>query len=96
METAFTALARDVVHFLNRENFISDSVYDEVLRPESVWKEEEKAGELVRGVRNRVQQDPRSYHTLVDELKRYGNRYQPILSRLKTEYARLAGEFYTR
>jgi hypothetical protein len=90
LEIAFTNLEREMVHFLNHENFINNGVYNEVLRPGSVWTEEQMAGELVRGVRNRVQQDPRSYNTLVNELERYGNRYQPILSQLEAEYARQA------
>jgi hypothetical protein len=90
LEIAFTNLERVVVHFLNRENFINDGVYNEVLRPVPVWREEQMAGELVRGVRNRVQQDPWSYYTLVNELGRYGNRYQPILNQLEAEYARQA------
>jgi hypothetical protein len=98
METAFTGLEREVVHFLYRENFISESVRNRVLSPGSGWGEEEKAGELVKGVTKRVKQAPTSYYTLVNELKRYGKRYQPILSKLEAEYAQqanLAGEFYT-
>jgi hypothetical protein len=87
LQTAFTHLAGEVVHFLNNENFISDSVHEEVLDPRSVLKEEQKAWELVKGVRQRVKEDPGSYSTLVNELKRYEKRYQPILKQLEAEYA---------
>jgi hypothetical protein len=88
MEIAFTNLEREVVHFLNRENFINDSVCIKVLDAVSVLGEEDKAWELVKGVRQRVKEDPGSYYTLVNELKRHGRKYQPILSKLEAEYAR--------
>jgi hypothetical protein len=86
VETAFTDLDKDMVHFLNYENFISDSVHDEVLDPQSLLRKEQKAWELVKGVKKRVKEDPTSYYTLVSELKRYDKKYQPLLKRM--EYAR--------
>ena len=91
LETALSGLERELVHFLNREEFITDSVCNKVLDPRSSLDEDEKAGELVKGIKKRVKQDSTSYYTFIDELKRHGKRYQPIISKLEAEYAKLQG-----
>ena len=50
-------LVKEMVHFLKREEFISDSVYNKVLDPQYMLDEVEKAGELVKGIKKRVKQD---------------------------------------
>ena len=79
LETALSGLERELVHFLYQKSFISDSVRDKVLNPVSVLSEAEKAGEVVRWIKNRVKQDPRSYWVLVRKLQQGGNKYQPII-----------------
>ena len=91
LETALSGLERELVHFLNREEFITYSVCNKVLDPRSTLDEDEKAGELVKGIKKRVKQDSASYYAFLNELKRHGKRYQPIISKLEAEYAKLQG-----
>jgi hypothetical protein len=86
LETAFKEVERDLVHFLLDECFISSDVHDEVLEPRTLLNKSEKAGKLVKSIKNRVKQDPSSYHTLIDELKRRGRRCDPIVKILEEEY----------
>ena len=72
------------MHFLCQNGFISDEVRDYVLNPVSVFGEAHKAGEVVRWIKNRIKQDPASYHVLMRKLQQCGNRYQPIINRLET------------
>ena len=84
LETALLGLERDLVHFLFQNGFISDDVRDKVLNPVSVLSEAEKAGEVVRWIKNRIKQDPTNYHVLMGKLQQCGKRYQPIINRLET------------
>ena len=84
LETALSGLDRDLMHFLCQNGFIGDDVRDKVLNPVSVFSEAEKAGEVVRWIKNRIKQDPTSYHVLMGKLQQCGNRYQPIMNRLET------------
>ena len=84
LETALSGLDRDLMHFLCQNGFIGDNVRDKVLNPVSVLSEAEKAGEVVRWIKNRIKQDPASYHVLMGKLQQCGNRYQPIINRLET------------
>ena len=72
------------MHFLFQNGFISDDVRDKVLNPVSVFSEAEKVGEVVRWIKNRIKQDPTSYHVLMEKLQQCGNRYQPIMNTLET------------
>ena len=84
LETALLGLERDLVHFLCQNGFISDEVRDYVLNPVSVLSEAHKAGEVVRWIKNRIKQDPASYHVLMGKLQQCGNRHQPIMNTLET------------
>jgi len=85
LERALKGLDRDLVHFLNDEGFISDEVLNKVLNPVSVWSEDDKATELVKWIRNRVKQDPASFHTLLAWFKARGKYYEPIMMALEAE-----------
>ena len=91
LETALGWLERDLVHFLNREGFISDSIHDSVLKSPSMLDEAEKAGELVKWIKRRVKQDYTSYHKLVAKLKEFGNVYGPVLRALEAEHSKQQG-----
>ena len=88
LETALKGLDSGLVHFLNQEGFISDHVVDDVLNPQSMLTEADKAGELVKWIKNRVKKDPPSYHELLERLKQSDNLYKPIVKILEAEYAR--------
>ena len=86
LETALKALDRDLVHFLGDEGFFPSDVYDEILNPRSMMTEAERAGELVKWIKNRVKQDPGSFHKLLYHFKQRGALYQPIAAKLSAEY----------
>ena len=79
LETALKGLDSGLVHFLNHNSFITDDVMDNVRNPVTMLNEADKAWELVRWIKNRVKQDPPSYHVLLGRLKQSGNLYKPIL-----------------
>jgi hypothetical protein len=87
LEMAFAGADRELIHFLYCENFISDSVRDTVLNPRSLLSDREKAGELVKGVKKKVKEDPRNYYTLINKLKQNQSAYyKPLLGTLEAEY----------
>ena len=88
LETALWGLDRELVHFLNQEHFINDDVEDKVLNPRSMLTEADNALELLKWIKNRVKQDPPSYHVLLGRLKQSGNLYKPIVKQVEAEYAR--------
>jgi septal ring factor EnvC (AmiA/AmiB activator) len=95
LETALKEVERDLVHVLLKECLISSDVHEDVLEPRTSLNNSEKAGELVKSIKNRVKQDPSSYHTLIDELKRRGRRYEPIVKILEEEYNKPGKYIYT-
>ena len=74
---------RDVLHFLNRNGFVNDRKYFDILDPYSKLSESQKSGEIVKWIKQRVEQDPNSYHELVCYLGTREGHYQPILKRLE-------------
>ncbi len=88
LETALFRSDRAIVHFLNQEGFISQEVHDEVLNPKSMWTDHQKAGELVTGIRNKVELSAQDYHTLLNHLHQSGKHYKGIVGILEKEYDR--------
>ena len=91
LETALHGVDRNLLYYFNKEGFITDDVCDDVLNPRSVLREGEKAGELVRAIKNRVKQEPHKYHLLVDHLMSVGKCYYPIVRKLKEEFKKFEG-----
>ena len=88
LETALKGLDSGLVHFLNHNSFITDNVMDKVRNPVTMLNEADKAWELVKWIKNRVKQDPPSYHVLLGRLKQSGNLYKSIVKILEAEYAK--------
>ena len=86
LETALKVPDRELVHFLRDEGFFSDNVHDDILNPRSMLTEDEKTGELVKWIKNRVKQDPGSFHILLHHFKQRGALYKPIVNKLSAEY----------
>lgn len=82
LETALKGLDRKLVHFLRDEGFITDEVHDDVLNPRSMLTEAQRAGELVKWIRNRVKLDPSSFHVLLHCFKQSGSLYEPTVDKL--------------
>ncbi len=88
LETALRSIEREIVHFLHREGFITQEVHDDVLNPRSLLTDDQKAGVLVTGIRNRVELSAGSYHTLLNHLRQRGKHYASIVGILDEEYGR--------
>ena len=86
LETALKVPDRNLVHFLEYEGFFSDDVHDDILNPRSMLTEMERAGELVKWIKNRVKQDPGSFHILLHCFKQSVALYKPIVNKLSAEY----------
>ena len=89
LEIAFQGLDRDLVHYLHREGFISQEVYDEVLYPRSMLSQAQKAGQLVTGIRTKVSLSPQHYLKFVDRLRSRRQRFGGIVDILEREYEKL-------
>ena len=87
LEMALKRPERSLVFFLEIEGFIGQECCDEVLSPKSLWSAEEKAGELVKRIRDRVSEDSTSYQQLLEHLRRKGALYGPIVKKLDEEYS---------
>ena len=77
------------MHFLHREGFITNEVHDEVLKARSMWTDHQKAGELVTGIRNKVEVSAQNYHTFLNHLRQSGKQYESVVNILDEEYSRL-------
>ena len=87
LEIAFRPVDRSIVHFLHREGFITQEVHDDVLN--STLSDHKKAGELVTGIRNKVELDTKNYHDFVTYLRRSGKQYyRSIVKILDKEYSK--------
>ena len=80
----------EMVYFLNNNGFITDEVCTSVLNPYSSLTTANKACQLIEGIKNRIDQDKDSYQVLINEFTRVGIRYDPIVRKLKEEYAKQA------
>ncbi len=87
LETALLRSDRNIVHFLYREGFVTQEVHDEVLNPR-LLNDHQKAGELVTGIRNKVELSAQDYHTLLNHLRQSGKHYGSIVNILDEEYSR--------
>ena len=87
LEASLKELDRDMVDSLYNNLFITKDVHDQVLSAKNLSKSE-KAHELVKGIKNRVEQDKNSYFVLVGCLIKVGAMYQTIINTLAVEYHR--------
>jgi hypothetical protein len=86
LETALKVLDRDLVHFMWNKGFIPNDTHDEILAPQSMMTDAQRAGDLVKCIRNRVKQDSASFHTLLCYFKESGAFYEPVVKKLTAEY----------
>ena len=86
LESALKNTDRKLVYFLNQEGFINDDDCDEILDQRSMLTAAQKAGKLVKSIKNRVKQDAKSFHVLLDRFKQDGTLYGPIIKKLTSNY----------
>jgi hypothetical protein len=94
MDAALEVMDRDLVHYLRNEGFITNDAHNEVLSPQSMLTKAQKAGELVKGIENRVKQDPKSFHILLNRFKQSGILFEPIRRKLTDEYRLLVEQLH--
>ncbi len=76
----------EILHYLNSKGFIKPKIYKEINNPKSMLSEDEKAGLLVTGIKNKVELNPKNYHKFVDHLRQNMILYGDILEILDAEY----------
>lgn len=86
LETALKGIDRDLVHFLCNKGFFNEDTSDIILNPESSWTKSQRAGEMVKWIKTRVELMSGSYYMLTDYLNSRGAFYQPIVKILNAEY----------
>jgi hypothetical protein len=86
LEKALVGLERGLVYFMNQQGFFIDDVAKKILNPVSMLSDIEKSGELTGWIVHRVEQDPNSYHVLLDKLKNSGGHYEPVAKILEAEF----------
>lgn len=96
LQTALKGDHTQLVYFLAEKGFFSDGEAEKILDPVSMLDEGKKAGELVKWIKNRVEQDSGGYHTLMRWFEAAGNHYSPIVKILKEEFARQGGTMPTQ
>ncbi len=91
LEVFFKNPEREIVHYLRKEGFITQSLCDDVLNPRSMLSEADKAGMIVEAIRDVVFLDKGMFHTLVAYLQTKGKYYSAIVKNLTEEFSRLGG-----
>ena len=88
------ALSSDtnILHFLNKEGFINDNVYDEARDPKSTMSPAEKSYKVVNAIRNKVKLNPQNYHKLLHHFRQDRRSYGDIADILDNEFIRNESE----
>ena len=88
------ALSSDtnILHFLNKEGFINDNVYDEARDPKSMMSPAEKSYKVVNAIRNKVKLNPQNYHKLLHHFRQDRRSYGDIADILDNEFIRNESE----
>ena len=77
-----------MVNFLKEKGFITEGVRSKVIGMTTTLGDVDKTNLLVEGIKNRIDQDENSFQVLMDEFKRSGVMYEPIVNKLKNEHMR--------
>ena len=80
---------RDIVHFLECQNFILRELHDEVLDPKSTLSKTEKVGQLVEKIKDKILLDSNNYHLFVRELKINLRSFGEIVKIMDSEFMRI-------
>lgn len=84
-----TALKQDIKessHYLFKEGFISEDLYEEVLNPKSMMSDADKATKLMLQIRNCVDLESSKYHKLVNHWRQDKGLHDGIVQILDSEY----------
>ena len=75
-----------MVDFLKEKGFITEGVRLKVIGMTTPLGDDDKTTLLVEGIKNRIDQDERSFKVLVDKFGKSGVLYEPIFNKLTEEY----------
>ena len=81
----------EILHFLDRERFIKPKIYKDVNNPKSLLSDDDKAGLLVTGIKDKVKLNPKNYHKLMRYFRGDSGMYGDIADILEEEYLRIGG-----
>ncbi len=76
---------RDIVHFLERTNFITKDIHDTVLCATCPLSPLEKSGRLVEKIRDKIELNSQNFYVLMEEFKSHKEIYQDIIDILELE-----------
>ncbi len=79
---------RDIVHFLECNNFISKDIHDTVLSATCPLTTLEKSGKLVEKIRDKVELNSKNLYVLMKEFNSHKEMYQDIIDILELEMKR--------
>ncbi len=79
---------RDIVHFLERNYFISKDIHDNVLSITCPQTPLEKSGRLVEKIRDKVELNSQNFYVLMKEFKSHKEIHQDIIDILELEMKR--------
>ena len=82
---ALSNIDEGFIYFLNNEGFISNDNVNSIQNPVTILTAAQKAQELVKLIKDRVELCPESYGVLIAELRR---RCKSIVKLLGEEYAK--------
>jgi len=77
----------DLAHFLNREGYIKDNDYSDVINPKSLLSRNNKSSILVSGIKHKVASYPERYYGLIDHLRSNSRKYGDIVNLLDVKFS---------
>ena len=84
LESFLKSPQSELVHFLSKEGFFHDGIYEQIL---DSLEDDKTPLKLTKWIRNRVRQYPLSFHCLVGWFKDHGPYYKPLVGELKREFS---------
>ena len=76
----------DLAHHLNKEGYLKDDDYDDVINPKTNAMRKEKASILVAGIKNKVEQNPQRYHEFLKHLRLSPRKYGDVVDVLDKHF----------
>ena len=76
----------NILHFLNKEGFITDNVYYEVHDPKSMMSAVKKSCIVVDAIRNKVKLNSQNYHKLLHYFRQNRRSFGDIADILDNEF----------
>ena len=85
LERAFESES-DLAHHLNKEGYLKDDDYDDVINPKTMLSRKENASILAGGIKNKVEQNPQRYHEFLKDLRLSPRKYGDVVDLLDKHF----------